>query len=338
MRFMGIESSCDETGVAVVEDGCRVLGEKTFSQVALHAEYGGVVPEIASREHVRGITRTVRAALDEANLDLGSIDAVAVTQGPGLVGSLLVGLAAAKSISYVYGIPLVPVHHIEAHLYANFLEAAPPAFPFLGVVASGGHTCLLECRDHHRLRVIGTTRDDAIGEAFDKVAKLVGLPYPGGVSIERTARSGSPTAIAFPRPMIGSDSLDMSFSGLKTAVLYHVRANSGENGVRDLADVAASFQAAAIDVLVSKTRDALLRTGLERVVLAGGVAANSLLRDRFLADLGLEDGAVYVPPLKWCMDNGAMVATAGYYLHGAGCHGDLSTNANPNLPLGDGRV
>ncbi|MCD6288259.1 MAG: tRNA (adenosine(37)-N6)-threonylcarbamoyltransferase complex transferase subunit TsaD [Candidatus Hydrogenedentes bacterium] len=335
MLVMGIESSCDETGVAVVEDGRRVVGEMTLSQVAVHAEYGGVVPEIASREHVRGITCTVKAALDDAGLTLDDIDAVAVTQGPGLVGSLLVGLAVAKSIAYVYRLPLIPVHHIEAHLYANFLDSSKPTFPFLGVVTSGGHTCLLECRDHHEFTVIGTTRDDAVGEAFDKVAKLLGLPYPGGVSIEKTAQSGSSTAITFPRPMVGSDTLDMSFSGLKTAVLYHVRDNSA-NGepLSDIADVAAGFQAAAIDVIVSKTRDALDRTGFERVVLAGGVAANKLLRDRFRTDLGLNEKDVHVPPLKWCMDNGAMVATAGFYIYGTGCVGDLMTNADPNLPLG----
>jgi len=333
MLILGIETSCDETGVAIVEDGCRCLGETTFSQIRLHAEYGGVVPEIASREHIRSITPTIRCALDQAELDLGSIDAVAVTQGPGLVGSLLVGLSIAKSVAYVYDIPLVPVHHIEAHLYANFLEVSPPPFPFLGVVTSGGHTCLLACENHHRFSVLGTTRDDAVGEAFDKVATLLGLSYPGGVSVERVAEHGDPAAIAFPRPMVGSESLDMSFSGLKTAVFYYVRDWKESGNDIPTADIAASFQAAAIEVLVEKTRDAIARTGYKRVVLAGGVAANRLLRNRFRTDLGIAKSNVYVPPLHRCMDNGAMVAAAGYFIYQMQCIGGLDTNANPNLPL-----
>jgi len=210
-----------------------------------------------------------------------------------------------------------------------------PEFPFLGVVASGGHTCLIDCEDHHSLRIVGTTRDDAIGEAFDKVAKLMGLPYPGGVSIERAAESGDPEAIDFPRPMVGSSSLDMSFSGLKTAVLYFLRdQEKADISVSD-ADVTASFQAAAVDVLVEKTRDAIARRGYHRVVLAGGVAANRLLRQRFRTELGISQDSVYVPPLHWCMDNGAMVAAAGYFIYKKGICGDLSTNADPNLPLGD---
>jgi len=336
MRILGIETSCDETGVAVVEDGRRCLGETTLSQIRLHAEYGGVVPEIASREHIRGIVQTVRCTLEDAGLDLASLDAVAVTQGPGLVGSLLVGLSVAKSIAYVHNIPLVPVHHIEAHLYATFLDGSPPSFPFLGVVASGGHTCLLACEDHHRLRVIGTTRDDAVGEAFDKVAKLLGLPYPGGISIEQAAEDGDPTAIPFPRPMVGSSSLDMSFSGLKTAVLYFVRDRARANEDVPLSDIAASFQAAAVDVLVAKTQDAIGRTGYRTVVLAGGVAANRRLREQFRTELGIAETEVYVPASGWCMDNGAMVAAAGFFIHQAGCIGDLETNADPNLPLVDG--
>ncbi len=333
MRILGIETSCDETGAAVVEDGCRCLGEALLSQIRIHSEFGGVVPEIASREHIRSITPIVRCALEQAGLELGSIDAVAITQGPGLVGSLLVGLSIAKSVAYVYDIPLIPVHHIEAHLYANFLEVSPPPFPFLGVVASGGHTCLLACEDHHKFRVLGTTRDDAVGEAFDKVAKLTGLSYPGGVSIERIAEDGDPAAIAFPRPMVGSASLDMSFSGLKTAVLYYVRDREKAGDGIPLADIAASFQAAAVEVLVEKTRDAIARTGYRRVVLAGGVAANRLLRERFRTDLGIAKSDVYIPPLNWCMDNGAMVATAGYFIYRTQCTGDLYTNADPNLPL-----
>ena len=335
MRILGIETSCDETGAAVVEDGCRCLGETTLSQIRIHAKFGGVVPEIASREHIRSITPTIRCALEQAGLELGSIDAVAITQGPGLVGSLLVGLSVAKSVAYVYDIPLIPVHHIEAHLYANFLDVSPPQFPFLGVVASGGHTCLLACEDHHKLSILGQTRDDAVGEAFDKVAKLTGLPYPGGVSIERVAEDGDPAAIAFPRPMLGSPSLDMSFSGLKTAVFYYVRDREKAGDSIPLADIAASFQAAAVDVLVEKTRDAIARTGYRRVVLAGGVAANRLLRERFRADLGIAKSDVYIPPLNWCMDNGAMVATAGYFIYRTQCTGDLYTNADPNLPLGN---
>jgi len=339
VRVLGIETSCDETGAAIVEDGCRCVGDATLSQIRLHAEYGGVVPEIASREHILSITPAVQCALDQAGLTLDSIDAVAVTQGPGLVGSLLVGLSVAKSVAYVYDVPLIPVHHIEAHLYANYLDGSlPPVFPFLGVVASGGHTCLLACEDHHRFRVLGTTRDDAVGEAFDKVAKLLGLPYPGGVSIEQAAERGSSTAIAFPRPMLGTESLDMSFSGLKTAVLYYLRDETGPDEDIPLADVAASFQAAAIEAVVEKTRDALARTGYRTVVLAGGVAANKLLRARFRADLGIPENNVHVPPLHLCMDNGAMVASAAYFIYQAGCQGDLATNADPNLPLTAGKA
>jgi N6-L-threonylcarbamoyladenine synthase len=338
MLVLGIETSCDETGIAIVEDGRRIRANIVASQVPIHAKYGGVVPELASRNHIIELPRLVGRCFDEAGLTLDDIDGIAVTQGPGLVGSLLVGLSVAKSIAYVKRKPLVGVHHIESHIYANFLTDTPPEFPFLALVASGGHTCIIECADHGQYKLLGQTRDDAAGEAFDKVAKLIGLPYPGGPAIEKDAASGNPEAIDFPRPMVGSDSLDFSFSGLKTAVLYFIRehgplAEEGSQRGPTRADLSASFQAAVVDVLVSKIRTAVRRTGVRRVVLAGGVVANKLLRKRVTSDIGLEPESVHIPPLGLCIDNGAMVAVAGYFRLSRGKRSDLALNANPNLPL-----
>jgi len=338
MLVLGIETSCDETGIALVEDARRIRANVVASQVPIHAKYGGVVPELASRNHIIELPRLVASCFDEARLTLDDVDAMAVTYGPGLVGSLLVGLSVAKSLAYVKRKPLVGVNHIESHIYANFLTDTPPEFPFLALVASGGHTCIIECSDHGQYNLLGQTRDDAAGEAFDKVAKLIGLPYPGGPAIEKDAASGNPEAIDLPRPMVDGDSLDFSFSGLKTAVLYFTREHgpfADESSERKLtrADLSASFQAAVVDVLVSKIRTAVRRTGIRRVALAGGVVANKLLRERVMTDIGLEPDSVHIPPLGLCIDNGAMVAAAGYFHLSRGHRSDLALNANPNLVI-----
>lgn len=321
-RVLGIESSCDETGVAVVEDGRRVLSNIVASQIDVHKVFGGVVPEIASRQHTRVISQLVRETIDDAG---GAIDAIAATNGPGLMGSLLVGVCFAKALSYAWGKPFVPVHHIEGHIFSSFLTDPAPEFPFLALVVSGGHTQIIECPRPHEYRILGTTRDDAIGECFDKVARLLGLPYPGGPSIEKAAEQGDPTAYRFPRAMRDADHLDFSYSGLKTAVLYALR-----DGQPNVADLAASFQAAAVDILIIKTRQALEQTGAARLVLAGGVAANTLLRQRLQSDVAAE---VFMPPFAYCIDNGAMIAAAGASRLAHGMIGNLRTTPSPSLPL-----
>ena len=321
-RVLGIESSCDETGVAVVEDGRRVLANIVASQIDLHKVFGGVVPEIASRQHTRVISQLVREALDEAG---GGIDAIAATNGPGLMGSLLVGVCFAKALAYSWNRPFVPVHHIEGHIFSAFLTEPAPEFPFLALVVSGGHTQIIDCPRPHAYRILGTTRDDAIGESFDKVARLLGLPYPGGPSIQTAAEEGDPTAYRFPRAMRDADHLDFSYSGLKTAVLYAMR-----DGQTHVANLAASFQAAAVDILIIKTRQALDLTGAARLVLAGGVAANKLLRQRLLSDV---DAEVFMPPFAYCIDNGAMIAAAGDSRLAHGLLGDLRTTPSPSLPI-----
>jgi N6-L-threonylcarbamoyladenine synthase len=320
-RILGIETSCDETGVAVVEDGRRVLVNEVASQIDVHREFGGVVPEIASRQHTKIISQLVARALDTA----GPVDAVAATAGPGLMGSLLVGMCFAKALCYAWGKPFVPVHHIEGHIFSAFFCEPPPEFPFLALVVSGGHTQLIDCPRPHEYHILGTTRDDAVGESFDKVARLLGLPYPGGPSIQKAAADGDPAAIAFPRAMRNAEHLDFSYSGLKTAVLYTLREKD-----YPVADVAASFQAAAVDLLVIKTRQALAETGHTRLVLAGGVAANKLLRTRLQEEM---DAQVFLPPFAYCIDNGAMIAAAGASRLAHGLTGALTGTPSPGLPL-----
>lgn len=302
--ILGIESSCDETGIAVVRDGRVVLANEVASQIDVHKEFGGVVPEIASRQHTKIISQLVDKALRDADVPYTALDAIAVTVGPGLLGSLMVGTCFGKALSFVWKKPFVPVHHIEGHIYSAFLADEAPDFPFLALIVSGGHTQLIRCDEPHRYEILGTTRDDAVGESFDKVARLLGLPYPGGPSIQKTAAEGNPEAYKFPRAMAMKDTLDFSYSGLKTAVLYALR----ENATPNVADLAASFQAAAVDILIRKTIQALEHTGLPRLVVAGGVAANKLLRDRLATDMPVP---VFVPPFKYCVDNGAMIAAAG---------------------------
>jgi len=334
MNILGIETSCDETAAAIVADGKTLLANIVASQIVDHAPYGGVVPEIASRRHVENITSVLRRALAEARIGQDDVDAVAVTQGPGLLGSLLVGVMAAKAFAYARNIPLVPVNHIEGHIGALFLDTTdePPSPPFVVLVASGGHTHLYHVIDKNRYRLLGLTRDDAAGEAYDKVSKMLELGYPGGPIIDRLAREGKADAINFPRPLLETDSLDFSFSGLKTAVLYYLKKNAFPDPAQK-ADIAASFQQAAIEVLVKKTLLAAGKTNVNKVACAGGVAANSLLRS-MLNDLGRKQGLkVFFPPLQLCTDNAAMVASAGYYRFQEGIRAGMDLNAVSVLEL-----
>ncbi len=322
-RILGIETSCDETGVAVLANGRTILANEVASQVDVHAAFGGVVPEIASRRHTECISQLTELALREAGG--APVDAVAATAGPGLMGSLLVGVNFAKALAYGWGVPYVPVHHLEGHIFSVFLAEEPPDFPFLALIVSGGHTCLIWCPAPHRYEWLGTTRDDAVGECFDKVARLLDLPYPGGPSIQKAAEAGDPAHIAFPRSMVHDGTLDFSYSGLKTAVLYQL-----QEGADDRADIAASFQAAAVDILVEKTKAAVKRMDAPCVVVAGGVAANRLLRERLQEALPVP---VALPPFALCLDNGAMIAAAGASRLAHGHVGAMTDTANSSLPL-----
>jgi N6-L-threonylcarbamoyladenine synthase len=347
MRVLGIETTCDETGVAIVEDGYRLLSNCVLSQVPLHERFGGVVPEIASRAHVEVITRLIERALNDAgcwkNPDAApDIDAIAVAHRPGLIGALLVGLSAAKSLSLAWGIPLIGVDHIQAHIYAAWMKSQAPfaplpeienAFPAIALVVSGGHTSLYRSDHWTAHRLIGTTQDDAVGEAFDKAAAILGLEYPGGPAISREAEKGNRKAIRFPRTLLEPRSLDFSFSGIKTSVLYHVK---GQDCRRDapllegisVPDVAASFETAVVDVLIEKLRRALGREGLNRAILGGGVAANRYLRSR-LTDLAEKEGLdIRFPDLALCTDNGAMIAGLGSMLLADGEVQELSLEAS----------
>ena len=334
MRILGIETSCDETAAAVVDDGRIVRSSVVSSQVDLHARYGGVVPEIASRAHVELVNDVIDQALLEAGLTLRDIDAVAAVHGPGLAGSLLVGVCAAKSIALATGCPYVGVNHHEAHMYAALLDEPTLEPPFVTLVVSGGHTLLIAMDDHGSYRVLGQTVDDAAGEAFDKVARFLGLGYPGGPAIDRLATQGDPKAIAFPRPML-DDGNDFSFSGLKTAVVLYVR----KHPEADVADIAASFQAAVVDVLVAK----LLRVADEQrrpgqtsttVVIGGGVAANSALRARLLDEEARRDIRVVLPSIELCTDNAAMVAAVAWWRLSADGPTSLADGAYPGLRIG----
>jgi len=335
MKVLALESSCDETAAAVVEDGRRVLADAVATQAEVHARYGGVVPEIASRAHVANVIPVVEEALAQAELSLDQIDAVAATYGPGLVGALMVGLQAAKAIAFARGLPFIGVHHLQGHLSAIYLEAEAPPFPHLALVVSGGHTSLIRVNDHGALEELGATRDDAAGEAFDKVAKLLGLGYPGGIVVDRLAATGDETAVVLPRAMTRKETgLDFSFSGLKTAVLNHVRAHGVPEG-QALADLCASFQATVVEVLVRKTRAAARQQGIAHVQVCGGVAANSKLRSE-LERAGAEDGfRVYIPSPRRCTDNAAMIAAAGYFRLARGERSDFDLAPQASLPLGE---
>ncbi len=333
MRVLGLESSCDETAAAIVEDGRVVLADVVASQHEVHAAYGGVVPELASRAHVVNVIPVLRAALDRAGCGLDTIDAIAVTRGPGLVGALLVALQAAKAIAWARGLPLVGVHHLVGHLSAIQLEPSPPPMPHLALIVSGGHTSLVRVEGHGDVVELGATRDDAAGEAFDKGAKLLGLGYPGGAVIDRLAKTGDPAAVKFPRAMAGRDTRDeFSFSGLKTSLLHHVRAHGQPEG-QALADLCASYQAAIVEVLVRKTRRAARREGLAHVQVCGGVAANSALRAAMIAAGAEDEFTVHVPPPVRCTDNAAMIAAAGHHLFAAGARDGIELEAAATLPL-----
>jgi N6-L-threonylcarbamoyladenine synthase len=331
---LGIESSCDELAAAVVRRGCEIVASVVRDQQRLHGPYGGVVPELASRDHVRAVSEVVEAALERAGVAASALDGVAVTAGPGLLGSLLVGVSFAKALAYRLGVPCVGVHHLAGHLAAA--ELFDPALepPYLGLVVSGGHTALYRVEHDARTHLLGETRDDAVGEAFDKVAKLLGLPYPGGAALSALARSGDAGAIAFPRPMSGARDVGFSYSGLKTAVALEVERRQ-PLGDRERADLAASFEAAATDVLVVRARRALADEGLARLAVVGGVAANTRLRAE-MAKAARADGfrAVFPPPAL-CTDNAAMIAAAGARLLGRGVRHGLDLDAFSRVPLGE---
>ena len=308
---LGIETSCDETAVAILEGEKRLLANIVYSQAALHARYGGVVPEVASRDHARKLPILIKEALTRTEIVIGDICLVAATYGPGLVGPLLVGLSHGKAIAFGLGVPFVGVNHLEGHIFAHWLSGVDSSAPFMALIVSGGHTSLVSVRDYGRYQVVGSTVDDAAGEALDKVGKMLGIGYPAGAELDRLAKEGNPSAIRFPRPMESSPGFDFSFAGLKTAVLYYLR----EHPRHRPRDVAASFLASVVDVLVAKSLDATRRHRLKRLVVVGGVAANSRLRRR-LSDSGPERGVdVFFPPIELCTDNAAMIAAAGAYHH-----------------------
>ncbi|MBI1736451.1 MAG: tRNA (adenosine(37)-N6)-threonylcarbamoyltransferase complex transferase subunit TsaD [Candidatus Rokubacteria bacterium] len=332
MRILAIESSCDETAAAVLEDGRRIVSSVVASQDAVHAPYGGVVPELASRRHLEVIVPVVSKALADAGMRVPDLDAIAVTQGPGLVGSLLVGCSMAKALAYAHRRPLVPVNHLEGHVYAAFLTDDPPEHPFVALVVSGGHTALYHAPAPLHYALVGETRDDAAGEAFDKVAKLLKLGFPGGPIIQRVAEGGDPRAISFPLAHMTDQAPDFSFSGIKTSVSLFVKRH-GTLSEAVVADVAASFQAAVVKMLVRKTVQAVLRTGVPRVVLTGGVAANGPLRAALAAEAAEHRFHLHVPPRSLCTDNAAMIAAAGTARFLAGARASLTMNAVPDLAL-----
>jgi N6-L-threonylcarbamoyladenine synthase len=332
---LGIETSCDETAVAVVEDGRTIRSNLISSQVDLHRRFGGVVPELASRAHVEVLNPLLDEALAQAEVRFRDLDAVAVTSGPGLIGALLVGVAAAKSIALATGVPMIGVNHLEGHIYANFLELGDPQPPYVCLLVSGGHTMLVHMPEEHRYVVLGQTLDDAAGEAFDKVARFMGLGFPGGPVIDELAKKGDPNAIRFPRAMADSGDLDFSLSGLKTAVIRHVRKERAEGREPRVEDLAASFQEAVIDVQVQKTLEAAADTGVKTILLGGGVVANSRLRERIVPAAGAEGMDVKFPSLELCTDNGAMIAAAGAARLARGERSPLDLRADPSLPLGE---
>ena len=330
--ILGIETSCDETAAAILADGTKILASVVASQDQIHAPYGGVVPELASRRHVEVIVPIIQKVLGDASVSLADLTGIAVTQGPGLVGSLLVGCSVAKSLAYVRKVPLVGVNHLEGHIFAAFLQEPSPDYPFLALVVSGGHTALYLAPQPLAYQLIGQTRDDAAGEAFDKVAKLLGLGYPGGPVIEQTARSGDPRAVSFPMAQITDGAPDFSFSGIKTAVSLHVK-RARPLSAAHVADIAASFQATVVKMLARKTVSAALSLGVRRLVLTGGVAANKALRASLGAEAGERGWELFIPPPALCTDNAAMIAAAGRARLSAGERAPLTMNALPDMKL-----
>ena len=333
MYILGIESSCDETAAAVVRDGREILSNVVASQVEEHKLYGGVVPEIASRRHAEAISGVVREALEAAGTPLGKIDAVAVTHAPGLIGALLVGVNFAKGLAFTAGKPLVPTHHLRSHIAANYLAHPDLAPPFLCLVASGGHSHLVRVEDYTRFTVLGRTRDDAAGECFDKAARAMGMPYPGGVHLDRLAPSGNPDAYPLPHPQVEGSPYDFSFSGLKTAVLNLLNSARQKGEEVCIPDLAASFQKTAVDMLAGNLRRAAEDTGEKTLVLAGGVSANSGLRARMEAECARRGLRLFAPPLALCGDNAAMVGAQGYYEYRAGHTAGMDLNACATMPI-----
>ncbi len=336
MLILGIDTSCDDTSASVVRDGRHALSNVVHSQIELHHPYGGVVPELASRAHLRNITPVVSEALSKANVRLEDLNGIAVTVGPGLIGSLLVGLCYAKAISYVNNIPFVGINHLEGHILSIFLEDQVPDFPFVALTVSGGHTCLYAVYDFGRYSLLGKTLDDAAGEAFDKVAKVLGLGYPGGIEIEKMARSGNPEKISFPRAYLSKDSLDFSFSGIKTSVALFFKKWQKDSSLQkeiQISDISASFQEAVVDVLIEKIKRAVQKTKVKSVVVAGGVACNKRLREKLLKEL--KGIGIYFPRPEFCTDNGAMIAVAGYHRLRKGERADLYTDAVSRYSISD---
>ena len=333
--ILSIESSCDETAAAVIKNGREVLANVIHSQIDLHTLYGGVVPEIASRQHIEKVNQVINKALDEAGVTLDDITAIAVTYGPGLVGALLVGVSAAKAIAFATGKPLIGVHHIEGHICANFIENKKLEPPFHCLVVSGGHTHLVHVKDYGVYEILGRTRDDAAGEAFDKVARAIGLGYPGGPKVDKLSNEGNPDAIVFPRAKMADNVYDFSFSGLKSAVLNYINSMEMKGEEINRADVAASFQKAVTDVLVEHSIDAMREVGSKRLAIAGGVASNQHLRAAMIEACGKEGIEFFYPSPIYCTDNAAMIGVAGYYEYIRGTRHGYDLNAMPNLKLGE---
>lgn len=335
IKILAIESSCDETAAAIVVNGRDVRSNIISSQIALHTLYGGVVPEIASRKHVENINYVIQEALDTAQMTLDDMDAIAVTYGPGLVGALLVGVAEAKAISYAKHLPLIGVHHIEGHISANYIENKDLEPPYICLVVSGGHSHLVKVLDYGEYQVLGRTRDDAAGEAFDKVARAIGLGYPGGPKIDKAAKEGNPQAIFFPRASIADHPYDFSFSGLKSAVLNYLNQCEMKGESYNQADVAASFQQAVVDVLTDHAMMAMQESGMKKLAIAGGVASNTALRKAMQEKCAANGITFYSPSPILCTDNAAMIGAAGYYEYLKGVRSGLDLNAVPNLKLGE---
>ena len=336
MRILGIETSCDETGVAIYDEEKGLIANQLHTQIALHADYGGVVPELASRDHIRKLAPLLQAALEEAHLTAKDIDGIAYTSGPGLVGALLVGSTVARSLAYAWNVPAIGVHHMEGHLLAPMLEENPPHFPFVALLVSGGHTQLVRVDGVGRYELLGESIDDAAGEAFDKTAKLLGLDYPGGAALARLALKGTPNRFAFPRPMTDRPGLDFSFSGLKTFAantLHQVMQEEGELTEQSKADIAYAFQEAVVDTLAIKCKRALKQTGLKRLVIAGGVSANKQLRQTLAELMQQSGGEVFYPQPQFCTDNGAMIAYAGFLRLKQGQQQDLAIEVRPRWAM-----
>ncbi|QYN42284.1 tRNA (adenosine(37)-N6)-threonylcarbamoyltransferase complex transferase subunit TsaD [Gilliamella sp. ESL0443] len=335
MKILGIETSCDETGIAIYDDKQGLIANQLYSQIKLHADYGGVVPELASRDHIRKTVPLIQAALKEANLKPSDIDGVAYTAGPGLIGALMVGASIGRSLAYAWNVPAVAVHHMEGHLLAPMLEDNPPEFPFVALLVSGGHTQLIKVTGVGEYELLGESIDDAAGEAFDKTAKLLGLDYPGGAKLSKLAEQGDASRFHFPRPMTDRPGLDFSFSGLKTAAANTIHQQGQDLDEQSKADIARAFEDALVDTLLIKSRRALDLTGFNRLVIAGGVSANKTLRRKLAQLMAERKGQVYYPRLEFCTDNGAMIAYAGMIHLKSSQFADLAIEVKPRSPLSE---